>query len=116
MVEEEYFRVQSEFENSLEQTYDIPMTTIRKILEAYGEGCQYVQEDEDSDEWSCSKCDNIWILNSDNPFENEMFYCPKCGRPITSLSIDEWDWNIEDENKHIEKIITRQEYDATLAK
>ena len=39
--------------------------------------------DEVCDAWECQKCKLLWILcNDGGPFENEMFYCPKCGRKI----------------------------------
>lgn len=88
---------------------------LREIAEAEREGCQYVQEDEDSDTWTCSNCDYSFVLNDGNPFDNGFEYCPKCGRPIKSINVDTWDWEIESENKHVEKIIMRQEYVAAFA-
>ena len=75
------------------------------------ETCEYVQEDSDSNEWVCSKCDNIFILNSDNPYENEMFYCPKCGRLIAEIHEDIYDWDSDGGEKHIMRVVTREDFD-----
>lgn len=35
--------------------------------------------DEDSNTYVCSVCDETWTLNTGNPKENNMYYCPNCG-------------------------------------
>lgn len=42
-------------------------------------------EDEDGN-WNCSKCTAVWIFPEDGPGENEMSFCPECGRKIVSIS------------------------------
>ena len=38
--------------------------------------------DEEDCFWECQKCGLAWILNDGTPKDNEMCYCPKCGRKI----------------------------------
>lgn len=38
--------------------------------------------DEHHDFWECQKCGLAWQFNDGGPEENEMNYCPKCGRRI----------------------------------
>jgi predicted RNA-binding Zn-ribbon protein involved in translation (DUF1610 family) len=47
------------------------------------ETCTYTH-DEETDAWICSKCDNTWVFmeSSTTPEENDMYYCPKCGRKL----------------------------------
>ena len=33
--------------------------------------------------WSCEECDMEWTFEADGPEENEMKFCPQCGRMIT---------------------------------
>ena len=61
--------------------------------------CKYTENKYDtwSDDtaWSCNKCDGAWYFQGGvTPQENEMYYCPKCGRKIVEyiplrLDIDE---------------------------
>ena len=46
------------------------------------EACEYILELNDFNTWKCSKCGLLWHLAADTPIENEMYYCPKCGRKI----------------------------------
>ena len=46
------------------------------------ETCEYILELDDFNTWKCSKCGLLWHLAADTPIENEMYYCPKCGRKI----------------------------------
>ena len=47
--------------------------------------------------WQCSECDIAWTFTDGGPEENELNYCPKCGRRLSvsvyycydSLSEDE---------------------------
>ena len=48
------------------------------------ETCQW-QED-DGGLWSCSKCDIAWQFMNDGPKENDVRYCPKCGKRIDEVS------------------------------
>lgn len=42
----------------------------------------YTLEDDDEGVWKCSQCDVKWLLISGTPADNEMCYCPKCGRKM----------------------------------
>ena len=93
----------------------VKYSRLAELAAAEREGCEYVQQDEDSDEWDCSKCGNAFVLISENPYVNDMFYCPKCGRPIKSINTLTFDWSNDEGECRIEKIITREEYAAALA-
>lgn len=54
------------------------------ILSEQKEPCEYTLEDEDSNTWECNKCGELWVLNAGTPKDNNMNYCPKCGREIVS--------------------------------
>ncbi|WP_434510122.1 hypothetical protein [Desulfitobacterium sp. AusDCA] len=42
--------------------------------------CEWL-EDEDGN-WKCSKCDCYWTFTEGGPKENEVNYCPTCGKRI----------------------------------
>ena len=48
------------------------------------ETCEW--EEDDSGTWSCSKCGASWEFNNGGPEDNDMHYCPKCGRGIIRVS------------------------------
>src|SRR5665648_954627 len=48
------------------------------------ETCEW--EEDDSGTWSCSKCEASWEFNNGDPNDNDMYYCPKCGRKIIKVS------------------------------
>ena len=52
------------------------------------EPCEYTLEDEDSNTWECNKCGELWQLISGAPKDNNMNYCPSCGRPLNQLYTD----------------------------
>jgi DNA-directed RNA polymerase subunit RPC12/RpoP len=56
------------------------------ILSEQKEPCEYTLYDEDSNTYECSKCGALWTLNADTPEENNMRFCPECGRPIQSTT------------------------------
>jgi hypothetical protein len=35
----------------------------------------------------CSNCDLAWALNDGDAYDNEMFYCPKCGAKMDEVSV-----------------------------
>lgn len=37
------------------------------------------QIDDDTNIWSCSECDEPFILMDGTPIENKYYYCPHCG-------------------------------------
>ena len=37
------------------------------------------QIDDDTNIWSCSECDEPFILIEGTPIENKYYYCPHCG-------------------------------------
>ena len=47
---------------------------------------RYVEIDSDWNLWQCEKCEFEWHLMSGTPPENEMSYCPRCGRKIVDTS------------------------------
>lgn len=53
------------------------------------ETCEW--EEDDSGTWSCSKCGASWEFNNGGPADNDMHYCPKCGRGIIKVSGHEED-------------------------
>jgi ribosomal protein L37AE/L43A len=54
------------------------------ILSQQKEPCEWTLEDDDKNIWECNKCGELWALNTGTPKENNMNYCPKCGREIVS--------------------------------
>lgn len=56
---------------------------IREIIISEQKGtCNYTLEDDDANTWECNKCGVEWALEAGTPEDNEMNYCPKCGREI----------------------------------
>ncbi len=47
------------------------------------ESCTYRLADDDANAWECSACGELWCLDTGTPRENNMHYCPYCGRRIT---------------------------------
>ena len=45
----------------------------------------YTLAEEEWGVWQCSKCGLMWSLEAGGPVENEMNYCPHCGRKITCV-------------------------------
>ena len=54
-----------------------------KIQSDPEETCTYTR-DEETNAWECSECGLTWVFMEDytTPEENDMYYCPKCGRKI----------------------------------
>lgn len=52
------------------------------ILSEQKQPCNYTLEDDDANTWECNKCGVEWVLEAGTPEDNEMNYCPKCGREI----------------------------------
>jgi DNA-directed RNA polymerase subunit RPC12/RpoP len=46
------------------------------------ERCEWILIDDDKGLWQCSKCGAEWVLESGTPADNEMNYCPACGRRL----------------------------------
>jgi DNA-directed RNA polymerase subunit RPC12/RpoP len=46
------------------------------------ETCTYTLHDDDSNTWKCSECGELWMLNAGTTKENNMNFCPNCGRKI----------------------------------
>jgi predicted RNA-binding Zn-ribbon protein involved in translation (DUF1610 family) len=46
------------------------------------DGCEWSMIDNDANLWKCSKCDEEWIFEFGGPDENNMHYCPNCGRKL----------------------------------
>ena len=49
--------------------------------------CEWHLDDEEMNAWE-SACGLVWCLNEGTPKENEMAYCPKCGRHLTQSAAD----------------------------
>ena len=43
--------------------------------------CNWYRDDEDSDTWE-SNCGVLVTLNDGTPYQNDMRYCYKCGKPM----------------------------------
>ena len=46
------------------------------------EGCEWILIDDDNGLWQCSKCGAEWVLEAGTPADNEMNYCPACGKRL----------------------------------
>ena len=68
-------------------TCDVFIVDPKTIMRRGGvmEETSYIYDEEDCF-WECQKCGLAWILNDGGPEQNEMYYCPKCGREITRSS------------------------------
>jgi len=80
---------------------------LREKIQRMGEveTCQYDQTDDDRGVWECSECGEEWVIETGNPFENNMQFCPKCGRLINSISWEENQWDDET----VTRTLTRKE-------
>jgi DNA-directed RNA polymerase subunit RPC12/RpoP len=47
------------------------------------ERCEWILIDDDKGLWQCSKCGAEWVLEAGTPADNEMNYCPACGRRLS---------------------------------
>lgn len=65
-----------------DMAYEI-LNEVSKITQSETEEtCTYLKWDDDSNAWECSECGEVWMLNADSPKENNMNYCPNCGKKI----------------------------------
>lgn len=72
-----------EIANDISEGYIIACDEVKNyILSEQKEPCNYTLEDDDANTWECNKCEMLWQLEAGTPKENEMNYCPKCGREI----------------------------------
>lgn len=46
------------------------------------ETCTYIRWDDDCNTWECNKCGEPWTLLDGGPKENNMNFCPNCGRKL----------------------------------
>jgi len=44
--------------------------------------CKYTLWNDDSNTYECSECGLAWMLMEGTPMENQMEFCPQCGRKI----------------------------------
>ena len=49
------------------------------------ERCEWILIDDDKGLWQCSKCGAEWVLEAGTPADNEMNYCPACGRRLEGM-------------------------------
>jgi Zn finger protein HypA/HybF involved in hydrogenase expression len=80
-----------------------------RVLHTAPETCTYYQINEDNGHWQCSECDEEWVFNEGTPFENNMFYCPKCGRKLSAMAFKEYDC---EKDESVEQIIKREEWET----
>ncbi len=62
----------------------ISVEYVKEIIQSEPEEtCTYTRDDE-TNAWECSECGLTWVFMEDytTPEENDMYYCPKCGRKI----------------------------------
>lgn len=52
--------------------------------------CEWHVDDDEANAW-LSACGLTWWFEVGSPIENEMAYCPKCGRHLTQLAPDAGD-------------------------
>ena len=69
--------------------------------------CDWYAEDEDGSTWGCTECHAIWNLETDSPIENDMHYCPQCGRKIKNVIFREWDSEKGDYVNRVEAVPMR---------
>ena len=50
------------------------------LIEA--KNCTFTLWDDDSNTYECSECGLVWMLMEGTPMENQMEFCPQCGRKI----------------------------------
>ena len=62
------------------------------------EGATIFKYDKADGYWECQKCELTWVFTDGDPSENEMVYCPKCGRKIMECVdyVEPWDEDEED--------------------
>ncbi len=49
--------------------------------------CEWHLDEEEANAWE-SECGLVWCLDEGTPKENEMAFCPKCGRHLTQRVAD----------------------------
>jgi hypothetical protein len=59
------------------------------------ETCEWSQEDRDGRTWHCSVCGACWTLNDGTPEENDMRFCPECGRRVVKCN----KWRMDDDDE-----------------
>ena len=40
---------------------------------------------DDEVKFECSECGVDWVLDEGTPFDNEMYYCPRCGAKMSEF-------------------------------
>lgn len=53
-------------------------------IETTNKNCGWSRSDPDADLWEGS-CGVSWCLTEGTPTENEVKFCPNCGRPVEQL-------------------------------
>lgn len=54
----------------------------KQLMKDLKDTCQWILTDADWNTYKCDKCGLVWQLTTETPKDNEMFYCPKCGRKL----------------------------------
>ena len=81
--------VSRKLENKIAITEDNNQSTLLVMLDMLKEILALLKEkekagtwkqiDDDTNIWSCSECDEPFILIDGTPIENKYYYCPHCG-------------------------------------
>lgn len=45
---------------------------------------EWILDDDDANTWQCPDCDLLWQLTTGRPLENNMNYCPQCGKKMNN--------------------------------
>ncbi len=48
-----------------------------------------IPEENGEEHFQCSSCGMMWFLAAGNPIQNEMFYCPRCGKKMKTEEKDD---------------------------
>lgn len=60
---------------------DTALTALREKA-AREMGCEWFCTDDDANLWECSECGAEWILEAGTPTDNDMHFCPACGKRL----------------------------------
>lgn len=60
---------------------------VKRVREVMG-SCTWILADEDSNVWDTS-CGGAFIMEVDTPEDNEMHYCPYCGKHLVQVIPEE---------------------------
>lgn len=44
-----------------------------------------IPEENGEEHYQCSECKMMWFLAMGDPIQNEMYYCPRCGKRMEAV-------------------------------